>query len=139
MRLSLQGHSFLTVFWGSKSWHRDINIGMLHSEITVKLSQIMAKTWQKHGKNMAKTWQKTWVKHGKSARTWQKHGKNMAKTWQKHGKNMAKTWQKHGKNTVKYRKSQLSRANYTALAQKHQKSRHHDTVKQECACITDHI
>ena len=56
----------------------------------------MAKTWQKHGINMAKNMGKTWVKHGKSARTWQKHGKNMAKTWQKHGKNMAKTWQKHG-------------------------------------------
>ena len=32
------GAFFFTLFWGSKSWHRDLNIGILHSEITVKFS-----------------------------------------------------------------------------------------------------
>ena len=49
----------------------------------------MAKTWQEHGKNMARAWQK---QSTSMAKTWQEHGK---KTWQEHG---TKTWQEHGKD-----------------------------------------
>ena len=34
-----QGHNLFTAFWGSKSPHRDFNVGIiLHVEITVKFS-----------------------------------------------------------------------------------------------------
>jgi len=61
----------------------------------------MAKTLQKHGKNIAKTLQKH-CKH--MAKTWQTHGNNMAKPsgdMQKPSGNMAKTWQTHGKKRAK--------------------------------------
>jgi hypothetical protein len=61
--------------------------------------QKRGKTWQKHGKNVAKAWQKPWQKRGKNrgknmAKTWQKRDKRVAKTWQKRDKRVAKTWQK---------------------------------------------
>ena len=73
----------------------------------------MAMTWQHaHGDNMAGTWhsmaivawawqnkKKTWQSHGKDmARAWQTCGTLMATAWQEHGKNMARAWQEHGKN-----------------------------------------
>ena len=61
----------------------------------------MAKTWQKHDKNMARALQNSLQEHGKDmARAWQRHGKSMARAWQKHGNNMAKTWQEHGKDAT---------------------------------------